>query len=162
MAIKKQKQQNFLDYLKWAVPGYLVFVYICLHIFRAEAPNFADQIDVGVQQAFLKPWMIFPIDWKVVGVLLYFGLLALGVLYVNYLRRRHLRFDDASGSAAWNNDLKGYNKTYTAPKGKPFADRGGEDNKNIILTHDVFLSMNGRDTMRNLNVLVAGGSGSGK
>lgn len=162
MAVGKRKQEKFADYLKWGIPGYLVFVYICLHILRAEAETFDIQIEVGIEQAFLSPLKVFPIDWTAVAVLLYFGLLGLGVLYVSYLRRKQLRPNDASGSAEWNNDLKGYNKVYTAPKGKPFADRGGEDNKNIILTHDVFLSMNGRDTMRNLNVLVAGGSGSGK
>lgn len=162
MAVQKKKQESFLDYLKWAVPGYIAFIYVCLHIMAAEAETFDIQIEAGIQQAFLRPLAIFPIDWSLVGILLYFGLLALGVLYVHFLRHKQMRPGVESGSAAWNTDLKSYNKIYTAPKGKPTTDRGGDDNKNIILTNDVFLSMNGRDTMRNLNVLVAGGSGSGK
>lgn len=162
MADQSKKQESFKSYLKWSIPGYLGFIYFCLHVLRAEAETFDIQIDVGVQQAFVRPWVILPIDWKAVAVLLYFGLLGLGVLYVYYLRRKQMRPGVESGSAAWNTDLKSYNKTYTDPKGKPTTDRGGENNKNIILTNDVFLSMNGRQTMRNLNVLVAGGSGSGK
>lgn len=67
--------------------------------------------------------------------------------------------DNASGNASWNEDLKAYNKKYTSPFGKG-KDKSGYDN--MILSQDVFLSMNGYKTRRNSNVLVVGGSGSGK
>ena len=163
MALLKQKVRKFTDYLKWAAPAYLVVMYLVLHIANTDPSlDLNVMINVGLEQAIQNPLAMFPINIKVLGVLFYVGLLGLGALYVEYMRHRQMRPGVESGSAAWNEDLKAYNKVYTAPKGKPFPDRGGEDNQNIILTNDVFLSMNGRDTFRNLNVLVAGGSGSGK
>lgn len=63
-----------------------------------------------------------------------------------------------SGSAAWNTDLNAYNKEYSDPPGST----SNKGDKNMILTQDVHLNMDTRATMRNNNVLVVGGSGSGK
>lgn len=163
MATPKHKELKFTDYLKWAVPAYLVLTYLVLQVVEADSSLYlSDRINAGLARVITHPFGIFPLNMKVLGVMFYLGLLGLGALYVEYLRRKQMRPGVESGSAAWNEDLKAYNKVYTAPKGKPEPDRSGENNKNIILTNDVFLSMNGRDTFRNLNVLVAGGSGSGK
>ncbi len=63
-----------------------------------------------------------------------------------------------SGSAKWNKNIKGYNRIYTDPKDSPNSD----GDYNMILTDQVFLSMNTRQTRRNNNVMVVGGSGAGK
>lgn len=163
MAQPKQKKRKFFDYLKWGVPAYLFLMYAVCQIAKTDPSlAMADRIDAGLLRIIQKPFDIFPLNMTLIGVLFYIGIIAMGLLYVEYARHKQLRPGVESGSAAWNNDLKAYNKTYTDPKGKPYANRSGTDNKNIILTNDVFLSMNGRQTMRNLNVLVAGGSGSGK
>ena len=62
------------------------------------------------------------------------------------------------GSAKWNTDLKAYNKRYSDPP-KSVANDG---EKNMILTQDIFLNMDSRQTRRNNNILVVGGSGAGK
>ena len=62
------------------------------------------------------------------------------------------------GSAKWNTDYKGYSKQYSSPFGK--ASNDGKDN--MIMSQHVFLSMNSYKTQINNNVLVIGGSGSGK
>lgn len=63
-----------------------------------------------------------------------------------------------SGSARWNTNLDKYNRVYTDPK-----DSSTNDGPyNMILTDEVFLSMNTRQTRRNNNVMVVGGSGAGK
>lgn len=63
-----------------------------------------------------------------------------------------------SGSARWNTNIDKYNRTYTDPK-----DSSTNDGPyNMILTDTVFLSMNTRQTRRNNNVMVVGGSGAGK
>ena len=166
MAVQKRKKRKFTDYLKWFVPAYIILLYIVLQIDKTDVPfsleTLSEKIMAGLSRIFVHPFDIFPPNMKLLGVMLYFGLIALGLLYVEYIRNKRLRTEDASGSASWNDDLKSYNKTYTDPKGKPYANRDGTDNKNIILTNDVFLSMSGKQTMRNLNVLVTGGSGSGK
>jgi len=46
--------------------------------------------------------------------------------------------------------------------GKKFNVKYESKNKNFIFTDNVYFSMLGRDTMRNCNILVAGGSGAGK
>ena len=56
------------------------------------------------------------------------------------------------GSARWNDDLKTYNKTFVDEK----------EDKNMILGQNLFLSMDGFKTRKNNNILVNGGSGSGK
>ena len=62
------------------------------------------------------------------------------------------------GSARWNTNWKGYNKKYTDPPAH--SDHNGSNN--MILTQNIFLNMNSRQTRRNNNVLVVGGSGAGK
>lgn len=63
-----------------------------------------------------------------------------------------------SGSARWNTNLDKYNRIYTDPK-----DSSTNDGPyNMILTDQVFMSMNTRQTRRNNNVMVVGGSGAGK
>lgn len=64
----------------------------------------------------------------------------------------------SGGTAKWNDNWKGYNKTFTDPKGKETH----EGPKNMILTQNIFMSMDTRQTLRNNNVLVVGGSGAGK
>lgn len=76
------------------------------------------------------------------------------------------------GSARWNTNWKGYNKKYTdqtnlTKKGKKSKSKDGQEenqkpNMNMILTQNISLSMNSRQTRRNNNVLVVGGSGAGK
>ena len=58
----------------------------------------------------------------------------------------------------WNVDFNNYNKQYTEPFGKKEND--GENN--IILTENIFLSLNSHQTLRNANVLVVGSAGTGK
>lgn len=170
MATGIRKEKKFVDYLRWALPVYLFFIYSVCQIMKTdETLILPDRIETGMHRILQHPFDIGPVSAATIGIFAYIAFLFFGALYVEYLRHKRLRIDDASGTAAWNKDLKEYNKTYTFPKGKPYADRGGGDhndwdkrNRNIILTNDIFLSMNGRDTFRNLNVLVAGGSGSGK
>ena len=63
-----------------------------------------------------------------------------------------------SGSAKWNKNVKAYNRIYTDPVNSTYSDGP----YNMILTNQVFMSMNTRQTRRNNNVMVVGGSGAGK
>lgn len=53
-------------------------------------------------------------------------------------------------------------KTYNPVMVQKFDPAKGEDDPNIILAKDLYLSMDGHKTRRNINVLVIGGSGTGK
>ena len=94
------------------------------------------------------------------GILLFLFIFLIGMfmLYIDGVRHRHYKSDAVSGTARFEDDLKTYNKKYT----EPFDSVSNNGENNMILTRDVYLSMDSRKTQRNNNVLVVGGSGSGK
>lgn len=94
------------------------------------------------------------------AILYFSGIFIIGALYAySYVTaNKHDNLDTVKGSTKWNDDLDGYNKTYTSPKGQKTND--GADN--MVLSQNVFLSMNTRNTLRNCNILTIGGSGAGK
>lgn len=92
-------------------------------------------------------WFLVTIIFVVVMALLYYDTIINGPGAKNPM-----------GSAKWNTNWKAYNKRYTDPPNLEKHD----GNKNMILTQNIFLSMDSRQTRRNNNVLVVGGSGAGK
>jgi len=85
------------------------------------------------------------------------GFAALG-LYVNQERNHVDAPGVEAGSAKWFENMDKYNQKYTDPKGS----KSNNGDNNMILSNDVFLNMNTRETLFNNNILVIGGSGSGK
>ena len=86
--------------------------------------------------------------WKCVGVCLAVYLLGLGIYFS---MKRNYRRREEHGSAKWGE---------AKPLSRKYADRNKR--KNILLTNNVRMGLNGRKHRRNLNVLVVGGSGAGK
>lgn len=79
------------------------------------------------------------------------GMIIIGLIYLyNTFGRNNYLVGTEHGSAKWGTDKDI----------KPFIDK--IDEKNIILTKTESLSLDTRKTLRNNNVLVIGGSGSGK
>lgn len=72
---------------------------------------------------------------------------------------------EESGSAKWNNNIKGYLKKFTTPYTKEDIEAGYSD-PNIILAKGLELSLTGKgidiENKRNAHVMVMGGSGTGK
>ena len=86
------------------------------------------------------------------GLFLLVDLLIGALLYYDTLRHSHDLSGDETGTAQWNHDLKEYNKTYSEK----------DKTQTTLLSKKVALSMDSRKTLRNNNVLVIGGSGTGK
>ena len=83
-------------------------------------------------------------------ILLFVGTYGLGIgIYLS--TRRNYRPREEHGSARWG---------YAAVVNRIYRDRHWEQNK--VLTQNVRIGFNGRKHRRNLNVMVVGGSGSGK
>ena len=82
----------------------------------------------------------------ILGVLVCYGL-AVTLYYSDHENRRP---GEEYGSAKWGSTRK-LNKQYADPNGK-----------NVILTKHVSIGLDGYKHQRNLNILVVGGSGSGK
>lgn len=106
----------------------------------------------GVSELFKAPVLSFHIFDLLIGVL---GALAVkGVLYVRSKNAKKYRKGAEYGSARWG----------TAADIKPYMDKDFKNN--ILLTNTEWLTMNSRPKIakyaRNKNVLVIGGSGSGK
>lgn len=77
---------------------------------------------------------------------------------IDDIRNRHYKMGAENGTAYFDTDIKNFNKKYTDPIGSPKND----GKNNMILTKDIAMSMESFKTKRNNNVLVVGGSGSGK
>ncbi len=71
--------------------------------------------------------------------------------YIFFVKRKTL-FGREQGSGRWATDAEA----------KELADKQGNEDQNMILTDDVCITMNTRQTFLNNNILVIGGSGSGK
>ena len=141
---------------------YVVSVFVICHIYKfydVEAGiELTEAMDLGMQNIFTNP-----LDFKFIGVQYTFSigvvfLLGTYMMFLDMDKKSKLRVGKEKGTAKWNTDIKKYNKQYTSPKGK--VSTTGADN--MILGQTTYLSMNTRQTMRNNNVLVIGGSGSGK
>ena len=104
-----------------------------------------DCISTMVRRPDLLRWTAYTPRFLLVFLLLYGG----GVL-LYYADHENRRPGEEYGSAKWGN-ARELNKQY--------ADRDG---KNVILTKRVSIGLDGYKHRRNLNILVVGGSGSGK
>lgn len=104
-----------------------------------------ERISTMVRRPDLLRWTAYTPRFLLVFLLLYGG----GVL-LYYADHENRRPGEEYGSAKWGN-ARELNKRY--------ADQNG---KNVILTKRVFIGLDGYKHRRNLNILVVGGSGSGK
>ena len=104
-----------------------------------------ERISTMVRRPDLLRWTAYTPRFLLVFLLLYGG----GVL-LYYADHENRRPGEEYGSAKWGN-ARELNKRY--------ADQNG---KNVILTKHVSIGLDGYKHQRNLNILVVGGSGSGK
>jgi hypothetical protein len=104
-----------------------------------------ERISTMVRRPDLLRWTAYTPRFLLVFLLLYGG----GVL-LYYADHENRRPGEEYGSAKWGS-ARELNKQYADPNGK-----------NVILTKRVSIGLDGYKHRRNLNILVVGGSGSGK
>lgn len=104
-----------------------------------------ERISTMVRRPDLLRWTAYTPRFLLVFLLLYGG----GVL-LYYADHENRRPGEEYGSAKWGSACE-LNKQYADPNGK-----------NVILTKRVSIGLDGYKHRRNLNILVVGGSGSGK
>lgn len=155
----KKNDKSF--YVFFAVAIYLFVVFLICHFAAIikEQPD-ADVFNAisQLQDHILETPFDIVINWSYIGMATLVMAIAGLLLYVDDQRNHHDAAGIEAGSAKWNTDYKNYNKKYTSPFGKEKND--GYDN--MILSQHVFLSMNTRQTRLNNNVLIIGGTGTGK
>lgn len=157
---KRNERQLFIFF---GILAGIFAVFFSLHIaavkVTASTSNFLTLLSLALSHMEQHPFqVVFNAD-----ALMYAGVLG----FIFFAAFALIKYDqqingpqetDIDGSAKWNDRIKSYNKRFTTPFHK--TTNNGEDN--MILTQNIKLSMNGKKTRRNNNILVIGGAGSGK
>ena len=159
------KKSNKSFYIGAGIVGYIFILLLSGQMGKYEArhptADFGKVLSHGFSNLFSNPFDIFPLSasaFKYIGLLTMVVAFIVMALYVNQQKNHVDMPGKESGSAKWYSDMDKYNKKYTDPKGT--KDHNGPNN--MILSNDVFLNMDTKKTRFNNNVLVIGGSGSGK
>ena len=148
------------------------FIYVHIRLVMGEHPEYglAQGLEEGFRDCFIQPFAITPVPKgafaEFTGFLLLTGLFVLmGVSSRNL--KKHYNSKTAMGAAEWLSGkyLEDYNRRFNEPFGKITH----EGKNNMILSKDLFLSLDNYGIAqhnnlsgRNQNVIVVGGSGVGK
>ena len=141
----KLSKTNILLYCLGLIP----VVWLALLIAPAFGGGLPSLIE-NLAEIFKQPFHIMWCEDSLKTVLIFIAAYGMGIgIYLSTARNYRRR--EEHGSAKWGN-AGTVNKKY----------RDAEPENNKILTKNVEIGLNGRKHMRNLNVLVCGGSGAGK
>lgn len=149
-----EKKKVKIEYYIFYAFGAMLFLLYCWHTIicydtTAEA-NIITAVIEGMDRLVKKPFDIRMTEHFKQGMSYGFLICFLAYVYIFFLKKKTM-FGKEYGQARWATDQEA----------KRLADPENED-RNMILTNDVFISMNTRFTFLNNNILVIGGSGSGK
>lgn len=150
----KPKKIDWFSIIFMGAVAYVIIILVALHAPMVDDGNILSTTISAVMSLLDNP-LGFQFNLSFFRFLLmYSGVFAFACLWmeINYEQNKR-NTKDPGGSAKWYTNLNGFKKKYT--------DNVDKFN-NIILTQNVSLSMNSFKTKRNNNVLVVGGSGSGK
>ena len=154
----KRKKRDIETITFYASVTFLVSLFVSLHAnsyqILTSKTNFID-VTIGGISSLTKNPILFTFGLGFLKFfVVYVFLSALGgiLLWVEMERVRDVDVN-SGGHSKWYPSFKQFSKQY--------EDNDNKDN-NILLTENVHLSMNSSVTRRNNNVLVVGGSGSGK
>ncbi|WP_283684943.1 VirD4-like conjugal transfer protein, CD1115 family (plasmid) [Clostridium perfringens] len=133
---------------------YVFFLFLGVHFYRgfmeakanSDLPNLINFVEADLSN---NPMIIQNKDDLKVIVFITFGFTIFVLLKLTE-REKKYRPGTEHGSARWG----------TKKEMKKIRDK--DKYKNIILSNDVFLSLNTRKTRKNLNVCILGGTGAGK
>jgi len=153
----RPKKTDWFSIIFACVLGYILVIVLSLHVGGLEVSTnniFLDTFN-GLKSAASNPTNVHMTlrFWKY--LLIYTVIFAFIALYVEVMWEQNKKglVKDPNGSGKWNSNFKKFSKKFTNEKNQF---------DNIILTQNVKLSMESFKTRRNNNVLVVGGSGSGK
>lgn len=165
----KPKSDDRLVLLFFCTAVYLaVCLFACHMAIAAEDYPRADLFEqIGIAFAGIKqnPFAIFPFAKGIfgyVGVLtLVYGFVLL-CMWVNQERYHTDGLRIQGGSSHWLTESKDGLSRYNTQFSDPYMSKDHNGEHNMILTKDIYLNMDTKKTRLNNNVLVVGGSGSGK
>ena len=160
----KPKKKNTVEYVVFGILVYLMLIFVTMHAtaIMQEKPDIELLAAINAVSSHImhNPFDV-AINLDALGGVTMAAFCVAAYFYIDEQRNHHDAAGIEAGSAKWNEDIKGYNKKYSDPIGKPNFAPDGKSN-NMILSQNIRLSMDGRKTRLNNNILVVGGSGSGK
>ena len=142
------RQDN--NYEKYAfIMGIIPIVWLALLIAPYTNGGLANIVN-NYSNIFENPFKIEIAKSSLKTIVIFLGIYAIGIsLY--YSEKKHFRSKEEHGSAKWGNVHQINKKYMQLPQ-----------SENKILTQNVKLGLDGKKHRRNLNVMVVGGSGTGK
>lgn len=163
--VMPSKKSPFKIYAGIGFVCYLILILFTLHVKAYMINDFRITTSEAVSKA-LTAMQTHPFSFAAkpegcggtIAIMTFVLFVALYYMYLEDAKYRHSMENATHGSSKFNDDLPAYNKRFSSPPGST----NHTGNRNMILTNDVFLSMDTRQTRRNNNVLVIGGSGAGK
>lgn len=160
----KPKKKNTVEYIVFGILVFLMLIFVTMHAtaIMQENPDIELLAAINAVSSHImhNPFDV-AINLDALGGVTMAAFCVAAYFYIDEQRNHHDAAGIEAGSAKWNEDIKGYNKKYSDPIGKPNFAPDGKSN-NMILSQNIRLSMDGRKTRLNNNILVVGGSGSGK
>lgn len=158
----KPKKKNTVDYIVFGILLYLMLIFVTMHAtaIMQENPDIELLAAInGVSSHIMHNPFDVAINLDALGGVTMAAFCVAAYFYIDEQRNHHDAAGIEAGSAKWNEDIKGYNKKYAQPEGKA---KNAPDGKsmNMIMSQHIRLNMDGR--LRNNNVVVFGGSGTGK
>lgn len=138
------------NYEKYAfIIGIIPIIWIALLIAPYTSGELVNIVK-NYSSIFENPFKIEIVNNSLKTIIVLLGIYAIGVsLY--YSQKKHFRSKEEHGSAKWGNVHQINKKYMQLPQ-----------SENKILTQNVKLGLDGKKHRRNLNVMVVGGSGTGK
>lgn len=145
--------------------AYILWILLVIHarFMMIERPELTllDYFYAGMWDMIVNPFRIFPIPpgtfgW-IIGTTVFWASMLFLWITVARVRSRY-NPDTVQGDAQWLKCLKDYNRRFT----EPFGEITHEGKNNMILSEELYMSMDNKKTRRNMNICVIGGSGSGK
>ena len=169
------KQKSRSDRILYLIIGsgmYLLALFFLAHYFyiqeavRHQYVQTANLLLAAEEHMLSHPLELSPFPLRQTGSAAFVLLILALAILAGLKKKNRMLPGREEGSARWNENLQKYNKAYTDPIGSSASAVSHADprriSRNMLLTRQVSLSMDTRATLRNNNVLVIGGSGSGK
>lgn len=151
-----RKINNKPFFITLGVIVWLIVVYGASHLANASAAVGSqvifDYLDLALTNMAENPMAVFPLN--IPAIVAASAILGFAILWM-WNENEKVKVDAPgveNGSAKWFDDWKNYYKKYV----------DSTDKRNMIFSNEVKLDMNTRNTRKNNNVLVIGGSGTGK
>ena len=165
MERKKVDKKLVRKYIIIGIIIYAVLIFYVLHAMVAYqlGTGFDKLLDAGLKHMFTSPLVLSPLP-KNALLIIFGGTGALAVaFFFEYQTMKLKRADNpetVNGDARFmeDEDIKEYNMQFSDPKGSEKADGPN----NAILSDEISLNIDDRETKRTCNMLVLGGSGAGK